>query len=386
MNRVIPRRTAFDHLLLVAALLLCGCSLLTLFSAPQAVLWIVALLVGECGYYVAIVALVLAVVAWRRRRPVSAALATVAAILCYLPVMRAETIAGQFDARCTAAFGAAPVPLRPPFSFATLFSFVSKHGVDVSVHDYTSNGSKPLRLDLYRNLRAPAPQPIVILVHGGAWKGGKRSELAALNYHLAQEGYAVAAIDYRHAPKTRSPGAVDDLFRALDYLKQNAAALQLDPTRIAFIGRSAGGQIALSAAYSGREPNVRAVAAFYAPSDLVLGYNEPSRPGVLDSRKVLEDYLGGSPTQNPRGYAEASAINFVNATTPPTLLVHGLLDPIVWPKQSEQLAARLRDVGRPHLLVELPWATHGCEANPNGPSGQLSFYATDRLLAAAFAR
>ena len=104
---------------------------------------------------------------------------------------------------------------------------------------------------------------------------------------------------------------------------------------------------------------------------------------MLDSRKVLEDYLGGTPAQKPEVYAAASPSNFVNATTPPTLLIHGRLDPIVWPEQSERLAARLKENGRPYFHLYLPWATHGCDANLHGPSGQLSLYAIDRFLAYA---
>ncbi len=77
-------------------------------------------------------------------------------------------------------------------------------------------------------------------------------------------------------------------------------------------------------------------------------------------------------------------MNFVGASTPPTLLIHGRLDPIVWPAHSELLDARLQLAGTRHLLLALPWATHACDANLSGPSGQLSLYALDRFLAAVF--
>ncbi|HEY0368253.1 MAG TPA: alpha/beta hydrolase, partial [Chthoniobacterales bacterium] len=283
--------------------------------------------------------------------------------------------------RCTDAFGLTSSDERP-FSFAELFRRVPRNDVERSEHTYATDGTKSLKLDLYRRRDATAPQPIIVMIHGGSWKGGKKSMLPAENYHLAHEGYAVAAIEYRHAPQSPFPAAVDDVFRALEYLKAQSNEWHLDTTRIVFIGRSAGGQLALSAAYSGREPNIRGVVSLYGPADLVLGYKRPSRRLVLNSRKVLEDYLGGSPNEQPQTYAAASPINFINDTTPPTLLIHGLLDPIVWPDQSEVLAAKLRDAHRPHLLLELPWATHGCDANPSGPSGQLSSYAVDRFLAA----
>jgi dipeptidyl aminopeptidase/acylaminoacyl peptidase len=96
--------------------------------------------------------------------------------------------------------------------------------------------------------------------------------------------------------------------------------------------------------------------------------------------------IGGSPSEKPEAYAAASPINFVNATTPPTLLIHGGNDAIVWPQHSQLLAGRLRAADRPHLYLHLPWATHGCDANLSGPSGQLSLYAIERFLAAVLPR
>lgn len=374
----------------VAALLLFLCSLLVLFSAPTAVLWIAAILIAEWGHYAAIGALALAVVTVRSGRLglITAALAVIAAALCISPALRASRIARTLPERCTNAFGATPIGHAAPipFRFAELFRSPPQADVEVTEHVYARDTRRhQLTLDLYRRPGATALQPIVVMIHGGSWSGGSKAQLREANPRFAAQGYALAAINYRHAPKWPFPAAVDDVFRALDYLKANANELKLDPTRIALIGRSAGGQIALSAAYSGREPNIRAVAAFYAPADLVLGYNEPSRPWVLDSRKVLQDYLGGSPLEKPDAYAAASPVNFVNSATPPTVLIHGVLDPMVWPKQSQVLAAKLAEAGRPHLLLELPWATHGCEANEHGPSAQLSFYAVERMLAAVFA-
>jgi acetyl esterase/lipase len=370
------------------ALFLFLCSLLVVFSAPTAALWIIAIVIAEWGHFVAIAALFLAAISWRRRRlgAITAMIALAAAMLCLLPSLRAAQIARTLPARCTSAFGEATNPKgrAVPFNLIDLFRGVPTDGVEVTEHVYAVDGKKQLKLSLYQAKERAGTQPIIIMVHGGAWYRGNKEQLPAVDRHLARQHYAVASINYRHSPKFTFPAAVEDVFRAIDFLKTNAARWQLDPTRIVLIGRSAGGQIALSAGYAGREPGMRGVVGFYSPSDLVLGYAMPSRRWVLDSRKVLEDYLGGRPNEKPEAYAAASAINFVNAATPPTLLIHGQLDPIVWPNQSERLAARLQQAGRPHLYLALPWATHGCEANPSGPSGQLSLYAVDRFLAAVF--
>jgi acetyl esterase/lipase len=72
----------------------------------------------------------------------------------------------------------------------------------------------------------------------------------------------------------------------------------------------------------------------------------------------------------------------VNPGSPPTLLVHGVIDTLVWVRQSERLSARLSEAGVPNLLVSLPWATHALELNPDSPSGQLASYSTSWFLAA----
>lgn len=380
-------RRVVDGILFTAIVVWFLCSLLVLFSAPTALLWLVAILITEWGHYAGCIALLLAALSWRRGSlgKAMALLALLGGALCFSPALRAAAMNRSLPSRLTAAFGSLESVngrVRPVVAL-DLFRGVPTSGVAVTEHVYAQRGSTSLKLDLYRSREVVTPQPIVLMIHGGAWRTSHRMELPALNRYLARQHYAVASIDYRLAPESQFPAAVDDAFQAIDYLKANAGALQLDATRMVVIGRSAGGQIALAVAYAGREPAVRGVVAFYAPSDLVRGYEKPSRRWVLDSGQVLEDYLGGTPAEKPDAYAAGSPINFVDANTPPTLLIHGQLDPLVWPEQSERLAARLQENGRPHFLLSIPWGTHGCDANLNGPSGQLSLYAIDRFLASA---
>lgn len=382
------RLGAVDWVLYGSISLLFFWSLLILVSAVTLWFWILAIVIAEWGHYAGMIALILAALSWRRDSMgrAFAALALVTAALCFSPAIRAAGINRSLPQRMTAVFGSLQdVNGRPrPLVWLDLFRGIPTSNVEVTEHVYIERGAEPLKLDLYRSKDASAPEPIVLLIHGGAWTRSSKAELPAINRYLAHEHYAVASINYRHAPRSRFPAAVDDAFAAIAFLKANAVALRLDPTRIVVIGRSAGGQIALAVAYAGREPSIWGVISFYGPSDLVRGYEKPSRRWVLDSKKVLEDYLGGTPAEKPDVYAAASPINFVNAATPPTLLIHGQLDPIVWPDQSERLAARLREAGRPYFRLYLPWGTHGCDANLSGPSGQLSLYAVDRFLAYAF--
>lgn len=369
-----------------ATLLLFLCSLLVFVSAPTEWTWIVGIIAAEWGHYAALATLLLGGIALRTGKMglATALLAVVTSIIYISPTVRACTMGRSLAARCTSAFGGDPVTTRP-LELGVLFAGRRIDDVRVTEHEYAKRGRKSLNLDLYRRTDAPGPQPLVLMIHGGSWNGGSKSQLPAINRYLAAKGYTVASINYRHAPKWRFPAAVDDVFGALDFLRANAAQFGIDASRVMLIGRSAGGQLALSAAYSGRDATICGVVSFYAPTDLVLGYEKPSRRSVLDSKKALEGFLGGGPAENPVGYAAASPVRHVTPATPATLLIHGELDPIVWPTHSELLAARLKEAGRPHLFLALPWATHGCDANLNGPSGQLSLYAIERFLAAVCA-
>ncbi|MGZ4966772.1 MAG: alpha/beta hydrolase fold domain-containing protein [Chthoniobacterales bacterium] len=369
------------RVLFLSTLVLFLCSLLVLVPAPTAMLVIVAILIGEWGHYFALLAIAIAVIARRRGKlgAFTSLLALMTASLCLSPVIRAARIAQTLPARCDQAFGEAGQG-NDAFRIIDLLRGVPTSDVAVSTHVY----AKKLKLNLYESRDATAPQPLIIMIHGGSWNRGNNAQLAAINRYLSHEHYAVAAINYRYAPKWQFPAQIDDVFRAIDFLKAHADEFHLDATRIALIGRSAGGQIALSAAYSGREPAIRGVVAYYPPTDLIFGYDHPSARWVLDSKKVLEEYLGGTPAQKRENYVAASPTNFVTATTPPTLLIHGGLDSVVWHVHSKMLDAQLAREQVPHLYLSLGWATHGCDANLSGPSGQLSRYAIDRLLQSAF--
>ena len=385
------KRSSF-HLLFVrwlvfpATLLLFLCSFLVFVSAPTGWTWIAAIAMAEWGHYATVLCVVFLVAAAGAGRIglTTAILAAVTGGICITPAVRAHAASRSLPAACVSALGIVP-SRADPFSFLALFRGERVGAVTVTEHEYAKINRKSLRLDLYRLAAPTEPQALVIMLHGGSWNGGSKRELPALNRWLAAQRFAVASINYRHAPKWPYPAAVDDVFAAIEFLRANSQELRIDASRVVLIGRSAGGQLALSAAYSGRDPAVRGVVSFYAPTDMVLGYEKPSRRSVLDSKRVLEDYLGGTPAEKSDAYAAASPLRHVDEATPPTLLIHGKLDPIVWPVHSELLAAQLSEAGRPHLYLSLPWATHGCDANLSGPSGQLSLYAIERFLGAVFA-
>src|ERR1019366_1874596 len=158
---------------------------------------------------------------------------------------------------------------RPmPLALTQLFTGTHSPDVRVTKMQYASVEGQALWLDLYQPLRIDHPLPGIVVVHGGSWQNGDRGEFPALNRYLAARGNIVASIDYRLAPAAVFPAQREDLFSAIAYLKHHAQTIGLDPARLVILGRSAGGQIALSAAYGQQIPGLKGVIVFYAPNDL----------------------------------------------------------------------------------------------------------------------
>jgi acetyl esterase/lipase len=222
--------------------------------------------------------------------------------------------------------------------------------------------------------------PCVIVIHGGGWEDGAPGQFPALNAYLAARGYAVADIEYRLAPRWTWPAQREDVLDAMDYLTHHAAKLGIDPQRFVLLGRSAGGQIAEAVAYGAHRPAIRGCIAFYAPADMNYAYEFGRADDILNSLQLLRHYLGGTPAEARGNYDSASGILLANHESPPTLLLHGQRDELVWFRQSQRLSARLDELGVPHLFVQLPWATHAFDYNFSGPGGQISTYAVDAFL------
>ena len=350
--------------------------------------------VTEWGHIFALIALIPLLPGWSRGATgrIAAVLGVLAFILSLSPLARAVPVAGDLPGRLTAAFGASTprflanaFPRSSPLSAASLFGGVDSPPVAVSTRTYLVRDGRPLELDVYRsasgNAAGIALAPVIVVIHGGSWRGGSRGDLAPLNRYLAARGYLVAAVSYRFAPAHPYPAASQDVNAAVAWLKNNASILGGDTSRIALIGRSAGGQLALLAAYTANDPAIRGAVGFYASTDQKYGYEHPTNPRVLNSTEILQNFLSGSPATAAEAYRSSSPINHVGSHTIPTLLIHGTRDELVFVTQSERLARRLSAAGRPHLFLELPWATHGCDFNFSGPCGQLSTYAIERFLA-----
>ena len=200
-----------------------------------------------------------------------------------------------------------------------------------------------LHADIYRP-QVNTPQPAVLLIHGGGWAPpDRRHQMVSIAQRLAQRGYVVVNTTYRLAPEHLHPAPVQDLRQVLAWMRQHHAELGLKPDRIAAFGYSAGGHLAalLGAQPAPAHQQVQAVVAGGAPTELSKWSNG----------KLVVRYLGGTPTEVPQQYADASPIRHVTAAHPPTFLYHGKWDTLVTVDHSTDYQAALDRAGVPNEMV-----------------------------------
>lgn len=238
----------------------------------------------------------------------------------------------------------------------------------------------PLTLNVYHPEKV-GKHPTLIMIYGGAWRTGSPNDNEAFSHYLAAQGYTIITVSYRHAPQFRYPSQLLDVQAAIAYIQQHADELEVDVDRVAIMGRSAGAHLAMLAAYQSSSLPIRAVVNYYGPVDLIRGYNEPPFPDPIDTRQVLRDFLGGTPTDLPALYRQASPLTYVVRSLPPTLLIYGDRDHLVQSKFGKALYDQLQKTGTTAVWLNIPWAEHAFDAVFNGVSNQLALYYTERFLA-----
>lgn len=381
---------------LAGAVLLVAAAHFSVWPARSYRSWWVALVATELGHVWFWLALIWA--GWAARGAITDAtslarflawmacgLAVVASIFFARPVWSAWRLEGSVEQELIATFGAGAGTANgaaPMWSWSRLARWpTAVERGEVVTHD--ADG-RPLDFYPARGSLAGDPVPCVVLVHGGGWDSGDRSELSGFNHWLAARGVAVAAFDYRLAPEFPWPAQRDDTLAVLEWLRLHATKLGIAPERLTLVGRSAGAQIATATAFGDKAlPGVRAVVALYGVHDLEFVWSIRSATDSLNSDKLIRQYMGGPPEAGRReAYLSGSAERLARPGLPPTLIVHGALDQLVWCRHSERLAAALRRAGVPHVFVRLPWGTHAGEANLHGPSGQLITEAVWRVARA----
>lgn len=213
---------------------------------------------------------------------------------------------------------------------------------------------------------------MIFAIYGGAWRHGSAANDAALNRRLAELGYAVFALDYRHSPRYRFPAALRDIRDEMRLLVSDAARYDADPNRLALIGHSSGGELALLAGLGGGD-RMKAVVSYSGPIDLTGSYERPPQPDPLRVRAILREFVGGPPADAARRYDAASPLHNVGMRPPPVLLIYGGRDHVVEVGQADELRRTLQSRHAAVTTLFLPWAEHGFEAVPLGLHARIAW-------------
>ena len=204
------------------------------------------------------------------------------------------------------------------------------------------------------------PHAGVVLIHGGGWVSGSRTDLLALCKALAHDGLVAATLDYRlvkkNLPATLWPAQLADVQLAVRWLRANAGSLGLDPTRLCAYGESAGGHLAVFlAAKTTIEPSDMASRQPAQPVSVVcavdnFGPVDLADPGAL---KDVTELLLGKPLQpaTMATFREASPLFLIGPGTAPIYVEQGLSDKVVAPSQSLKLFDALAANGVPARLI-----------------------------------
>jgi acetyl esterase/lipase len=217
------------------------------------------------------------------------------------------------------------------------------------------------RMDVYLPANRSADSTrVLVLIHGGGWAGGDKSEFAPVIPVLQKKlpHYAIVNLNYRLANQMTNhfPTQEQDIQAALQALVSKASEYGTS-TDVVLLGASAGAHLALLQAYKHTTPVVpKAVISFFGPTDLAAIYNGQNNAYYKMGMELL---VGGTPAAQPDVYKQASPITFAGKQNVPTLLLHGSGDRLVPVVQSKSLKEKLEKAGVPVELVIYPTEGHG---------------------------
>ena len=266
-----------------------------------------------------------------------------------------------------------------------LISLVSVFADTQTDVEYARVDGLPLLLDLHRPSGMKHP-PLIVYVHGGAWRAGSKSDVPIAG--LLEHGFAIASVDYRLSTQARFPAQIHDIKAAIRFLRGKASLFDLNAESIAIIGSSAGGHLAALVgvtnshkALEGRvgdhldqSSDISAIVSFYGAANLQSILGQSTEFGLTVRIPALKLLLGDGPEKVPVLAKLASPVAHLDKADPPLLLLHGDADPQMPHAQSEEFAKAYRASVK---LITLPGSKHG------GPE----FFDEDRLkVVAAFLR
>jgi len=236
--------------------------------------------------------------------------------------------------------------------------------------EYAKVGKVALTLDLYLP-RGKAREPLIVWVHGGAWRSGSKKSMPLTK--LVEEGYSVASVDYRLSTQARFPAQVHDIKAAIRYLRGHGERWKVATKKIVVAGDSAGGHLAALVGVSNRNAelegeagnhrnqssDVQGIISFYGAANLTTILKQSTPHGLEVRVPALDLLLGGQPDAVPALARLASPVFYVDHGDPPLLLLHGDQDPQMPINQSLELLGAYQKAKAPVQFEVVHGAAHG---------------------------
>jgi acetyl esterase/lipase len=224
--------------------------------------------------------------------------------------------------------------------------------------EYGVQGGEKLLLDLYQPAGpASRPRPGVVLIHGGGWANFDKATMRGMANFLARSGFVAISVNYRLLQGTdnRWPTQLDDVQRAVRWMRANSAKYNIDAVHIGAFGHSAGAHLAAllgmedtrdnsDAALAKYSSKVQAVVDVSGPTDFIPQHE-------ADGDASLVNLFGGGYTKIPEVWRDASPVLHVDKSNAPFLIVHGKKDSQVPIAQAQELYRKLQQAGVPVSFV-----------------------------------
>lgn len=203
---------------------------------------------------------------------------------------------------------------------------------------YANIGKRGLQLDaFYPKSNKKTLRPSILIIHGGGWRSGNRSQHIPLAQRLAALGYVTFTAEYRLSTEALYPAAVYDLKGAVRWIRTNAKKYKIDPNKIASLGFSAGGQLSALLGntnnmekFEGNIGELKRSSMINAIIDidgiLAFIHSESGEGNDQKSTSAGTYWFGYSKDANPEIWNEASALNYAGKNSPPTLFLNSSVD------------------------------------------------------------
>lgn len=277
------------------------------------------------------------------------------------------------------------------------FGPVTHHSSEPEVRNYTSYDGVQMPLAIYRPSADVdgGPAPVLIYIHGGGWvTGAYRTREADLRWY-ADQGLVVVTVEYALSNESRALWDVTQpqIGCALAWVAANIGDFGGDPGRIALTGDSAGGNLAINAAYmanagtlgsscTGQVPRISAVAALYPVIDVAKFHDHDGASIAYSGSEMAAAHTGGTPRQFPERYAHVSSPTHITAQAPATLVIVGGSDSLVPAEPAYAMRRQATQAGIDFKLIDIPYAGHSFEVLSGSITNQLARNATMDLLLA----